>query len=90
MSNEEELKLVVNFAIKNKGKNLPLFNEFVKAKEGKLIGYNASKRLLIFRLPLNIGWVHDVIEENDIILYTRFKLEKYTYCYTSIWHYVLI
>lgn len=88
MNDEEKLKSIVEFVEKNKGKMFPIEHKFKNIGMARLIGYNKHIKLLIFRLPLNVGWIHKVMDKDDVLVYNRFELENYTYCYVNPYNYI--
>lgn len=69
-----------NFAIKHKGK-LCEFNKATNGKEqGRVVGYNTRNGLVIVRVYKDFGW-RGMEESEDILVYTRFKVNRYSFYY---------
>ena len=69
-----------DFAIKHKGK-LCEFNRSTNGKEqGHIVGYNTRNGLIIVRVHKDFGW-RGMKESEDILVYTRFKLDRYSFYY---------
>lgn len=66
------------FAIKNKGK-LCEFDKATNREHGRIVGYNTRNGLIIVRVHKDFGWRK--IEEEDILVYTRFKIDRYSFYY---------
>lgn len=69
-----------NFAIKHKGK-LCEFNKATNGKEqGRVVGYNTRNVLVIVRVRKDFGW-HTINESEDILVYTKFRIDRYSFYY---------
>lgn len=69
-----------NFAIKHKGKPCE-FNKATNGKEqGRVVGYNTRNGLIIVRVSKDFGW-HTIEEPEDVLVYTRFKQDNYSFYY---------
>ena len=68
------------FAIKHKGKPCE-FNKATNGKEqGRIVGYNTRNGLIIVRVHKDFGW-RGMDESEDILVYTRFKQDNYSFYY---------
>lgn len=68
------------FAIKHKGK-LCEFNKATNGKEqGRVVGYNTRNGLIIVRVHKDFGWC-GMDESEDILVYTRFRIDRYSFYY---------
>lgn len=68
------------FAIKHKGKPCE-FDKVTNGKEqGRVVGYNTRNGLIIVRVHKDLGW-HIMDELEDILVYTRFKIDRYSFYY---------
>lgn len=76
------------FAIKHKGKPCE-FGKTTNGKEqGRVVGYNKRNGLIIVKPDKDIGW-HCVDEGEDIFVYKRFKIDKHSFYYVSIYNIVI-
>lgn len=77
---EDNINKVRKFAIKHKGKRCE-FNKTTNGGEtGRIVGYNTRNGLIIVRVHKDFGW-REMEEPEDILVYTRFKLDKYSFYY---------
>lgn len=68
------------FAIKHKGKPCE-FNKATNGKEqGRVVGYNTRNGLIIVRVHKDFGWC-GIDEPEDILVYTRFRIDRYSFYY---------
>lgn len=68
------------FAIKHKGKPCE-FNKVTNGKEqGRVVGYNTRNGLIIVRVHKDFGW-REMDEPEDILVYTRFRIDRYSFYY---------
>lgn len=68
------------FAIKHKGKPCE-FNKATNGKEqGRVVGYNMRNGLIIVRVHKYFGW-HEMDKPEDILVYTRFRIDRYSFYY---------
>lgn len=68
------------FAIKRKGKPCE-FNKVTNGKEqGRVVRYNTRNGLIIVRVHKDFGW-RRIEEPKDILVYTRFKIDRYSFYY---------
>lgn len=69
-----------DFAIKHKGKPCK-FNKATNGKEQeRVVGYNTRNGLVIVRVRKDFGW-HTIDESEDILVYTRFRIDRYSFYY---------
>lgn len=69
-----------DFAIKHKGKSCE-FDKTTNGKEqGRVVGYNTRNGLIIVRVHKDFGW-RGMEEPEDILVYTRFKIDRYSFYY---------
>lgn len=81
--NNEYLNDVIAYVKKHKGKIIPT-DKFKNTTKVKLVGYDTTCALFICRAPLGVGWEWKYANpKTDILVYNRFKLERYSYCYLS-------
>lgn len=85
---EDNVDKVREFVIKYKGKPCE-FNKTINGGEsGRVVGYNKRNGLIIVKTDNNIGW--NIIDEGeDIFVYKRFKLDKHSFYYVSIYNIVI-
>lgn len=68
------------FAIKHKGKPCE-FDKATNGKEqGRIVGYNTRNGLIIVRVHKDFGW-RGMDEPEDILVYTRFRIDRYSFYY---------
>lgn len=68
------------FAIKHKSKPCE-FDKATNGKEqGRVVGYNTRNGLIIVRVHKDFGW-HGMNESEDILVYTRFRIDRYSFYY---------
>lgn len=84
---KECIDKVISYVNRNKGKKIPI-DKFKDISEGVIVGYETTHGLLIVRVPKPYGWIHDVLGETDVIVYTRFKLSNYNYVYVSAFNFI--
>lgn len=84
---KEYIDKVISYVNKHKGKKIPI-DKFKDITEAMLIGYDTSCGLFIVRVPKNYGWIHDVLTNDDVIVYNRFKLSNYSYTYVSAFNFI--
>lgn len=68
-------------AIKYKGKSC----EFIRPnnnnrEKGRVVGYNIRNGFVIVRIHEDFGW-HGMEESEDVLVYTRFKRDNYSFYY---------
>lgn len=67
-------------AIKYKGK-LCEFGKLTNSREqGRIVGYNTRNGLIIVIVRKDFGW-HEMDEREDILVYKKFKLDRYSFYY---------
>ena len=49
-------------------------------KQGRVVGYNKRNCLVIVRVHEDFGW-HVIEEPEDVLVYTRFKQDNYSFYY---------
>lgn len=80
---ENKIDKAHKFVIKHKGK-LCEFNKAINSKEqGRVVGYNTINGLIIVRVHKDFGW-HRLDDSEDILVYTRFNLDKYSFYYVHL------
>lgn len=68
------------FAIKHKSKPCE-FDKVTNGKEqGRVVGYNTRNGLIIVRVHKDFGW-REMNELEDILVYTRFRIDRYSFYY---------
>lgn len=67
------------FAIKHKGKSCEFIRSNGNREQGRIVGYNKRNSLVIVRIHKNFGW--RMREPEDILVYKRFKVDKYLFYY---------
>lgn len=67
------------FAIKHKGKPCE-FDKATNREHGRIVGYNTINGLIIVRVHKDFGW-RRIEEPKDILVYTRFKIDRYSFYY---------
>lgn len=68
----------------NKGKSFK-YNDGLSEKVGTVVGYNKRNGLVIMRYNHFKGWSNLNYDDNeDVLVWTRFKIENYTYGYCFI------
>lgn len=76
---EDRINEARKVVIKHKGKPCE-FNKATDSKEqGRVVGYNKRNGLVIVRVHKDFGW-HG-IEPEDVLVYTRFKQDNYSFYY---------
>lgn len=84
----EKLKEVIEFVRQNKGKRYRVMvytsinGNNNTNHEAKLIGYNCVEASLILRVSKEVGW--KLFCKSDIIVFKRFKRDRYSYLYYSL------
>ena len=68
------------FAIKYKGKSCEFIGLNDDREKGRVVGYNTRNGLIIVRVHKNFGW-RRMDESEDILVYTRFNLDRYLFYY---------
>lgn len=68
------------FAIKNKGKPCEFDKATNNREHGHIVGYNTRNGLIIVRVHKDFGW-RRIEEPEDILVYTRFKIDRYSFYY---------
>lgn len=77
---EDKIDEARKFAIKHKGKPCE-FNKATNGKnQGRVVGYNTRNGLIIVRVHNDFGW-HGMGEPEDILVYTRFRIDRYSFYY---------
>lgn len=68
------------FAIKYKGKFCEFIGPNDNREQGRVVGYNTRNGLVIVRVRKGFGW-YIINELEDILVYKRFKVDKYLFYY---------
>lgn len=68
------------FAIKNKSKPCEFDKATNNREHGRIVGYNTRNGLIIVRVHKDFGW-RRIEEPEDILVYTRFKIDRYSFYY---------
>lgn len=68
------------FAIKYKGKSCEFIRPNDNREQGRVVGYNTRNGLIIVRVHKDFGW-RGMDESEDILVYTRFKIDRYLFYY---------
>lgn len=68
------------FAIKYKGKSCEFIRPNDNREKGRVVGYNIRNGLVIVRVHKDFGW-RKMDEPEDILVYTRFNLDRYSFYY---------
>lgn len=68
------------FAIKYKGKPCEFDKATNNREHGRIVGYNTRNGLIIVRVHKDFGW-RRIEEPEDILVYTRFKIDRYSFYY---------
>lgn len=68
------------FAIKHKGKPCEFNKTTNGGEQGRVVGYNKINGLVIVRVHEDFGW-HVIEESEDVLVYTRFKQDNYSFYY---------
>lgn len=68
------------FAIKNKGKPCEFDKATNSREQGRIVGYNTRNGFIIVRVHKDFGW-HRIEKPEDVLVYTRFKQDKYSFYY---------
>lgn len=71
---------ICEFAIKNKGKPCEFDKATNNREHGCIVGYNTRNGLIIVRVHKDFGW-RKIEEPEDILVYTRFKIDRYSFYY---------
>lgn len=80
---DDRLKEVIAYVKKHKGKMIST-DKFKGVDKVKLVGYDTTCALFICRVPLGVGFEWKYFNDiTDILVYKRFKIENYSYCYLS-------
>ncbi len=68
------------FAIKYKGKSCEFIIPNDSREKGRVVGYNIKNGFVIVRVHKDFGW-RRMDESEDILVYTRFNLDRYWFYY---------
>ena len=77
---EDKMNKGREFAIKYKGKPCEFNKTTNGSEQGRIVGYNTRNGLVIVRVNKDLGW-HGIDESEDILIYKRFNLDKYSFYY---------
>lgn len=77
---EDKIDKARKFAIKHKGKPCEFDKATNSKKQGRVVGYNTRNGFIIVRVHKDFGW-RRMDEPEDILVYTRFNLDRYSFYY---------
>lgn len=77
---EDKIDKARKFAIKHKGKPCEFIRPNNNREKGRVVGYNIRNGLIIVRVHKDFGW-RIMDESEDILVYTRFNLDRYLFYY---------
>lgn len=80
---EDRIDKVRKFAIEHKGKSCEFNKTANGGEQGRVVGYNKRSGLVIVRVHKDFGW-HRIEESEDVLVYTRFKQDNYSFYYAHL------